>query len=91
MLEKIHRLRQYINPVSSTNVSKIKWDSVTKELVVRFESGDTYTYDNVPEAVYNNIVDGEAGTIKGKYPSVGAAVHQYLIQGGYQYRKGGTI
>ena len=97
MLEKILKLREYIQSVSSTNVRTVKWDSETKEMVVQF-SNATYTYFNIPEAIFNNVVDGAAGTKTsgtwgpvGKYPSVGAAVHQYLIAGGYKYKKGGTI
>ncbi len=84
--------------VDSTNVDKVKWDSVTKDLTILFNSGDAYVYYKVPEAIYNNIVDGQAGTRtsgiwgeKGKYPSVGAATHQYLIEGGYKYKKIGSF
>lgn len=97
MIERILELRQYIESVTSTNVKRVKWDSITKELVVEF-SNATYTYYNVPEAIYNNLVDGQAGTKTagpwgpvGKYPSVGAAVHQWLIRGGFEYKKGGRI
>jgi hypothetical protein len=95
--ERIIKLREYIESVSSTNVKRVKWDSVTRELTVQF-NGDTYTYYNIPEAIYNNVVDGNAGTKTagpwgeiGKYPSVGASIHQWLIDGGYRYKKGGRI
>jgi len=95
--EKIIKLREYIQSVSSTNVKKVKWDSITRDMVVQFY-GSTYTYYNVPEAIYNNVVDGQAGTKTagpwgeiGKYPSVGAAIHQWMIDGGYNYKKGGRI
>lgn len=98
LINKILRLREYVSSVRSSNVSRIKWDSETKELTIRFRGGDTYTYFNVPESVYNNVEDGNAGTKtsgswgdKGKFPSVGAAVHQWLIDAGFRYRKGGTI
>jgi hypothetical protein len=90
-INKLFRLREYIESVSSTNVKKVKWDSVSKDLVIQFEDNSIYTYSNVPEAIYINVVDGQAGAKNGDYPSVGAAVHQYLINGGYQYRRGGTI
>jgi hypothetical protein len=97
MIDKIIKLREYIQSVSSTNVKRIKWDSVTKVMVVEFKYS-TYTYYDIPEAIYNNVVDGQAGTRTrgpwgpvGKYPSVGAAIHQWLIAGGYRYKKGGFI
>lgn len=90
-IDKLFRLKEYIDTVSSTNVKKVKYDTVTKELTIQFEDNSIYTYYNVPEAIYTNVVDGQAGTKKGKYPSVGAAVHDYLINGGYQYKKGGNI
>ena len=92
-IENILKLREYIQSVSSTNVKKVKWDSITKELIVQFNDS-IYTYYNIPEAIYNNVVDGQAGTKTagpwgpiGKYPSVGAAIHQWLIAGGYRYKK----
>jgi hypothetical protein len=82
----------------STNVKKVKWDSVSKDLNIQFMDNTIYTYSRVPEAIYNNIVDGLAGTLTsgpwggiGTFPSVGAAVHEFLIKGRFQYRKGGTI
>jgi len=91
LTERILSLRTYTDSVTSSNVKRIKWDSVTKELVVQFNDA-TYTYFNVPEAIYNAVLNGQAGTIKdGKFPSVGAAVHQYLIEGGFRYNKGGKI
>jgi hypothetical protein len=97
-IEKLFRLKEYIDSVSSTNVKKVKWDSVSKVLVIQFKDGSIYTYSNVPEAIYTNVLDGQAGTKTegpwgpiGTYPSVGAAVHQWLINGGYKYRKGGNI
>lgn len=98
MLDKILKLREFIQSVSSTNVRTVKWDSESKNMNILFKDGSVYTYFNIPEAIFNNIVDGQAGTKTagpwgpvGKYPSVGAAVHQWLIAGGYKYKKGGTI
>jgi len=99
LIERIERFRIYRDIISgSTNVKAMKWDSITKDLVIQFGSGATYTYESVPEAIYNNVMDGNAGTETagpwgpiGKFPSVGAAVHQFLVQGGFTYRRGGTI
>ena len=87
-----------VDDIRSTNVKKMKWDSVSKDLVVQFMDNSVYTYFNVPEAIFNRIQDGMAGTKtagehgpKGKYPSVGAAIWTYLIEGGFRYKRGGTI
>lgn len=81
--------KEYIERVRSTNVDKVKWDSETKEMTIKFDDGSIYVYFNVPEKVFDNIVDGQAGSKVGKYPSVGAAVHQYLK--GFKYQKVGTF
>lgn len=90
--------RTYVDSVSSTNVKRIKWNSISKDLVIQFEDGAVYTYSNVPEAIYTNVLNGQSGTKTegvwgpvGTYPSVGAAVHQFLIEGGFKYRKGGIM
>jgi hypothetical protein len=90
----IGEYRIYEDSVTSTNVSRIKWDSITRDLLIEFEGGGVYRYSNVPEAVYLDVLEGQAGTKtsgpwgpEGKYPSVGAAVHAYLIEGGYSYSK----
>jgi hypothetical protein len=87
-----------IDNVRSTNVDKIKYDTVSQELIIKFDDGSVYTYSNVPEKIYENVLDGMAGTKTagewgpiGKFPSVGAAVHQYLIEGGFIYKKGGSM
>ena len=81
--------KEYVEKVRSTNVDKVKWDSETKEMKIKFDDGSVYVYFNVPEKVFDNIVDGQAGTKLGKYPSVGAAVHQYLKS--FKYQKVGTF
>lgn len=98
-LKKIdENFKQYIDRPNSTNVRAMKWDSETKELVVAFKEGGTYTYYNISEKIWNNIEEGQAGTKtagewgpKGKYPSVGASVHQWLKDRGIRYTRGGTI
>lgn len=84
--------------VRSTNVKRVKYDSVTEELVIKFDDGSNYTYFNVPSKIYDNVLEGMAGTKTagvwgpiGKFPSVGAAVHQYLIEGGFRYKRGDSI
>ena len=84
--------------VQSTNVDKVKYNTVSKEMKVKFDDGSVYTYYNVPERIYDNVREGLAGTKTagpwgpvGKYTSVGAAVHQYLIKGKFKYKKGGPF
>ncbi|MCP4761438.1 MAG: KTSC domain-containing protein [archaeon] len=98
-LKKIKEdFKQYIERPNSTNVRAMKWDSETKELVVAFKEGGTYTYYNISEKIWNNIEEGQAGTKtagkwgpKGKYPSVGASIHQWLKDRGIRYTRGGII
>jgi len=84
--------------VKSTNVKRVKYDSISEELVIKFDDGSNYTYFNVPSKIYDNVLEGMAGTKTagvwgpiGKFPSVGAAVHQYLIEGGFRYKRGDSI
>lgn len=49
-------------PVNSSNLSAIGYDSGT--LYVRFNSGHLYTYSNVPEFVYKNLMGASS---KGSY------------------------
>jgi len=88
--------------VKSSNVDKMMWNSETLELVIRFNDGSTYTYVGVDENLFNNVSEGNAAPTttgeneygswtKGVSPSVGAAVHQYLIQKGIGFNPGGTF
>jgi hypothetical protein len=87
-----------IDSVRSTNVDRVKYDTVTQEMTIKFDDGSIYTYFNIPQKIYENVLDGMAGTKTagewgpiGKFPSVGAAVWQYLVDGGFSYRKGGSM
>ena len=88
--------------VQSSNVDKMMWNSETLELVIRFNDGSTYTYVGVSENIFNDVSEGRAKPItsgeneygswnKGVSPSVGAAVHQYLIEKGVGFNPGGTF
>jgi hypothetical protein len=98
--DKINRIRLWTVTanVQSTNVKRMKYDSIMKELVIEFWGDGTYTYSNVSEQIYNDIRSGNASTKgagdwgpEGTTPSVGAAVHRYLIENGNKGTKGGTI
>lgn len=89
-------------PVKSANVWKFKYNTITEEFVVKFQDGSTYTYYNVPENVFSKVIEGDAACISegenrfgswfiGKSPSVGAALYQYVIEGGYTFAEIGDV
>jgi hypothetical protein len=51
-------------PVSSTNVASIGYDQNTVTLEVEFKDGTLYQYFDVPETVYNELL--QTGS-KGKF------------------------
>ena len=61
-------------PVKSSNIDAIGWESDGKVLTVQFSNGTIYTYFDVPEATYTDILSAQsvgstfASTVKGKYP-----------------------
>ncbi len=62
--------------VSSTCLSEVRYDLATQVLSVEFkESGATYDYLGVPEAVYQDIVN--AGSVGQEY--------NFLVKGNYFY------
>ena len=91
--------RTYVN---SSNVDRVMYDFDTKEMVVRFNDGATYTYENVSEDIFEGIVDGDASPVtsgsnqwgswtEGVAPSVGAALYQKLIKRGNKGKQGGSF
>lgn len=99
---KYIELKKWRSNADSSNVNKIMYNDESKELVIKFNSGDIYTYFNIDFIDFKNVVDGNAVCITsgenkwgswdvGKYPSVGAAVHKYLVEIGASYRKGGNL
>jgi hypothetical protein len=84
--------------VDSTNADRIMYDTDTLELTIQFQDGSKYTYFDVNEELYLNVLDGNASTRTagewgpiGKSPSVGASIHQYLIERNIRYEKGGSF
>lgn len=89
------------NPESS-NVDKIMFNDEINELVIKFNDGSIYTYNGVDFNIFREIFEGN-GICKtegsnrwgewyvGKTPSVGAAVYEILVNGGYDYKKGGSL
>lgn len=104
-LEDFNRIRKFEKQrvfVDSSNVDRVMWDSDTEELVVRFNSGGTYTYFGISEDIFNDIIDGvdvpktsgenEYGAWKkGVSPSVGATVYRKLIEKNIPFVKGGNF
>lgn len=86
----------------SSNVDRVKYFEDEKRLVIKFNDGSYYTYFDVEEKTFNSIIDGDAACRTsgqneygewevGKYPSVGAAVWEYLINADIRYEKGGSL
>ena len=44
-----------INEIQSSNVKKTEYDTETKKLVVEFNNGHKYEYDEVPHQVYTQF------------------------------------
>ena len=43
------------NQIKSSNIKSTEYDTETKELVVEFNNGAKYKYDNVPHQVYTKF------------------------------------
>ena len=43
------------NEIKSSNIKSSEYDTETKDLVVEFNSGAKYKYDNVPHQVYTKF------------------------------------
>jgi hypothetical protein len=50
--------------VDSSNIEQIGYEETDRELWVRFKSGDTYVYSDVPPATYDDIMRADS---KGSY------------------------
>ena len=88
--------------IRSSNVKKIMYNDETKEMFIQFQDKSIYTYFSVPFQLFLDVSGGRATCITsgenkygvwyvGKTPSVGAAVHRFLIKKGVKYRKGGSL
>lgn len=51
-------------PVISSNLDSVGYDAMSKTLYVRFHSGKSYSYSNVPESVYRGLMEASS---KGRY------------------------
>ena len=84
--------------LQSSNVYGFRFNPRSKKLQVRFQGGSLYEYDNVPDQIFSLFSSGNAQAKtdgrnrygkwwRGKKPSLGASLNQYIKQGGYNYRK----
>jgi hypothetical protein len=66
-----------INEIQSSNIRKTEFDTESKELIVEFNNGLRYSYENVPHQVYTQFRMSES---QGKF-------FNSKIAKSYQYRK----
>jgi len=66
-----------LKSVNSSNISQIGYDQSKSALIVRFNNGAYYKYEDVPEQTYNNFITASS---VGKY-------FQSYIRNVYAYKK----
>ena len=66
-----------INEIKSSNIKKTEYDTDTKKMVVEFNNGARYEYDEVPHQIYTRFRMSES---QGKYFSTDIAKK-------YKYKK----
>jgi hypothetical protein len=82
----------------SSNVDAIQYDTEKEELDIRFNDGETYRYFDVDYDTFEDVWRGKSSCITsgsndfgswfvGKRPSVGAALHKFLIKRNVRYTK----
>jgi hypothetical protein len=60
--------------VSSSNLRSVGYDTSTKTLEIEFNNGGIYQYDNVPQSVFQDLMNAAShgkyfnAHIKGVYP-----------------------
>ena len=84
--------------LNSSNIWGTQYDPSTGKMKVRFQGGAEYEYDGVPTNIYRAFSQGQASATtdgqnqygkwwRGKNPSMGAAMNQYIKAGGFPYRR----
>ena len=66
------------DPVTSTSIRSIGYDSESRKMEVEFIKGAVYTYSDVSETVYNSLMTSE---------SIGGAFSKLGKGGGFPYEK----
>lgn len=99
---KLTTLKKWRSNPSSSNVDKIMYNDETNEMVIKFNSGDIYTYYDIDFGEFEDVFTGNGicktsgknrwGSCEvGKTPSVGAAVYSILVRRGARYTRGGSL
>lgn len=65
-------------PVISSNLSSVGYDTKSRALEVEFLKGSVYQYENVPSVFYNGLISANS---KGKY------FDRMIVKGGYSFRR----
>jgi len=84
--------------LESSNIWGYKYNPRNRRLLVRFNSGSIYGYDNVPQGIFDIFKQGAVPAKtngqnqfgkwwQGKQPSLGAAFYQMVRMGGYPYQR----
>lgn len=84
--------------LNSSNIWGSRYDKARGKMRVRFQGGAEYEYDGVPENIYRAFEKGNATAkttgsneygawFRGKNPSLGAALNQYIKAGNFPYRR----
>jgi hypothetical protein len=68
-----------MNPVSSSNLSAVGYDSNSQTLRISFHSGALYDYYNVPASIHAGLMSASS---KGTY-------HAHFIKNAFNYRRVG--
>lgn len=66
-----------INEIQSSNIKKSIYDTITKKLIVEFNNGAMYEYDDVPHQIYTQFRMSES---QGKF-------FNSKISKNYKYKK----
>jgi hypothetical protein len=66
-----------LQPVESSNIAAVGYDEDAEVLYIEFKSGTTYTYEDVPYYIYEELLGAE---------SIGSYFHKN-IRTTYEYNK----
>lgn len=75
ILEEANKI--HLNPVFSSNIKGIGYSNQTKLMVVMFNGGSKYLYENVDIPTYMTILNA---------PSVGKALNECIIKNKEKYK-----
>ena len=104
-LNKFNSIRKFEKKrlfVDSSNVDRVMYNTDTSELTIRFTNDEIYTYPNIDEELFNQIIDGVDAPKtsgendygewkKGVGPSVGATVYKRLVKRNAPFKIGGSF